>query len=68
MRDTNNIAKFVKNVRPKAKPTKKTMLIDLTSKPESYRWLERQAAKFKCSKTAYVEALIEQDKERNSGS
>lgn len=61
-----NIAKILRQ-KTKPAPKKKSLLLDLEKNPKTLHWLNRQAAKHNCSKTAYVEALIEQDRIKNGG-
>ena len=66
MSESKNIAQILAK-KPKRSPKRKSLLLDLDKNPKALRWLERQAAKHQCSKTSYVEALIEQDRLRGEG-
>lgn len=56
-----SITSVINSRRPKRKGNK-SILIDLEKNPKIGHWLARQAAKHNCSKTAYIEALIEKDR------
>ncbi len=63
----SKISQTIKEMAPKKKGASKTILLDFSNLTEAWRWVERQAAKHRCSKTAYIRALIELDHKTRGG-